>query len=50
MLYILTQMATNVQTRVDTHIYSINKQYINKNIVTGAKNNHLEQLGHGIIP
>ena len=25
-----------MQTRVDTHIYSINKQDINKNIVTGA--------------
>ena len=35
-----------MQTRVDTHIYSINKQYINKSIVTGAKNNPLEQLGH----
>ena len=37
-----------MQTCVDTHIYSINKQYINTNIVTGAKYNHLEQLGHGI--
>ena len=41
---------TNMQNYVDNHIYSINKQYINKNIVTGAKNNHLEQLGHSILP